>query len=142
MLIMRAAHHRRANLLDERNVFRQIRIRHRPALVLPVLMFAHAVEMIRLAVQKKAQLRVHMIKAQAQGLLHGVHQFVGGMQLHDRAVQIRVQPAVPQMWLRHGHLQAERLRHARGQHNRLRLACDCVASGIQHFGDQRKPAAR
>ena len=54
VLVVRATNHRAAHFLDKRDLLVQIRLGNRPALVETVLMLVHAVQMIRLAVQKKS----------------------------------------------------------------------------------------
>ena len=92
---MRAPDDRRADFLDERNVLVQVRVRNRPALIEAVLVFVHAVQMIRLAVQEKSLVWVNRIKSQAQRLLDRIHNSVRGPQFDHRLIKIRVKPAIP-----------------------------------------------
>ena len=117
VLVMRAADARRADFLDERNVLVQVRVRNRPALVVAILVFVHAMQGIRLAVQEKSLVRVNRIRPQAQRLLNRIHNVVRGSQFHHRVVKIRILAAVPQMRMRHRDAQPIRRRRVGRQHD-------------------------
>lgn len=157
MLIVGETDAVRTHLADHRNVGCNVRIGFRPALAFEVLMQAHTLETIGLAVEEEAAFRIPLHLPHAEWLPKAVEQLAAAAaHLDDQGIEVWVDGTLPQANLRHGqglldalassapHLGGSRALahrppgcvHQTGNH-RNRHGCSAIVTQIAAYGDGR-----
>ncbi len=95
VFVMGQPQSRGAHLLEHRKICGPLSAPDCPAMIQPVLMHAHAVQIIVATIEKKAVRRIHVEPAEAQRLGDHVGEICAAINFGERLVEVGIRKSIP-----------------------------------------------